>query len=146
MLYQAVYQWKRLGFVTITKVSLGFFRDIYPGAAIGTYVSASPKFDEALHATTAYADSFMANAVSQLLVVDRKVLTFRKQKYTPTDGSLAEQYSRNDGRPTSAKDLTWSYAALLTASSARNGSMPASWGASVVSAHAWKHCNPRGRD
>ena len=51
-------------------------------------------------------------------------------KYTPKDGSLAEQFNRNDGKPLSAVDLTWSYAAALTAFAARNGTvLPASWGA-----------------
>jgi glucoamylase len=55
-----------------------------------------------------------------------------KQKYTPNDGSLAEQYLRSNGNPISAKDLTWSYAAFLTANSARAQAMPASWGAASV--------------
>ena len=50
-------------------------------------------------------------------------------QYTPSNGGLAEQYSRNDGTPTSAVDLTWSYAAALTAFAARDGFVPASWGA-----------------
>lgn len=33
----------------------------------------------------------------------------------PSDGMMAEQMSKVDGSPRSAKDLTWSYAALLTA-------------------------------
>ncbi len=35
--------------------------------------------------------------------------------YTPVGGGLAEQFERADGRPMSARDLTWSYAAFLTA-------------------------------
>nr|OQO19733.1 hypothetical protein B0A51_12311 [Rachicladosporium sp. CCFEE 5018] len=50
--------------------------------------------------------------------------------YTPQDGALAEQYLRSNGTPASAVDLTWSYAALLTAYAARANNMPASWGAS----------------
>lgn len=53
-----------------------------------------------------------------------------QQKYIPSDGSLAEQFSRSNGSPLSAVDLTWSYAALLTAANARLGTMPASWNAS----------------
>lgn len=58
----------------------------------------------------------------------------KQQQFTPADGALAEQYSRNDGMQISARDLTWSYAAFLTAYSARKGVVPASWGASFVSA------------
>jgi len=50
-------------------------------------------------------------------------------KYTPFDGSLAEQYTRDEGTPISAKDLTWSYAAILTMFTARKGIVPPSWGA-----------------
>jgi len=62
-----------------------------------------------------------------------------KQKYTPNDGSLAEQYLRSNGNPISAKDLTWSYAAFLTANSARAQAMPASWGAASV-CHSSRAC------
>jgi glucoamylase len=50
-------------------------------------------------------------------------------KYTPSGGGLAEQYSRSNGVPVSAVDLTWSYAALLTTVGARQGVVPPSWGA-----------------
>jgi glucoamylase len=50
-------------------------------------------------------------------------------KYTPADGSMAEQYGREDGAPLSAKHLTWSYASALSAFAARDGTSPASWGA-----------------
>jgi glucoamylase len=50
------------------------------------------------------------------------------QKYTPSSGSLSEQYAKSDGTPLSAIDLTWSYAAFLTAYARRNNAVPASWG------------------
>ena len=52
------------------------------------------------------------------------------QKYTPSSGALAEQFSRSNGSPLSAVDLTWSYASFLTAIARRVGSVPASWGSS----------------
>jgi hypothetical protein len=58
-----------------------------------------------------------------------------QQKYTPSSGALAEQYNRADGTPLSAVDLTWSYAAFLTAYNARANVIPASWGAASVSSH-----------
>jgi glucoamylase len=33
----------------------------------------------------------------------------------PADGGLAEQFSKLDGSPVSARDLSWSYASVLTA-------------------------------
>lgn len=50
-------------------------------------------------------------------------------KYTPSNGGLAEQFSKNNGAPLSAVDLTWSYASALTAFQARSGLVSASWGA-----------------
>ena len=45
-----------------------------------------------------------------------------------TNGSMAEQFSKHDGFQLSARDLTWSYASLLTANMRRNSIVPASWG------------------
>ncbi|MGE0006389.1 MAG: glycoside hydrolase family 15 protein [Parvibaculaceae bacterium] len=39
--------------------------------------------------------------------------------YTPESGALSEQFDQTTGRQTSAKDLAWSHAALITAISAR---------------------------
>lgn len=60
-----------------------------------------------------YADGFLA-------INDR---------YTPADGSMAEQFGREDGAPLSAVHLTWNYASTLSAFAARNGTLSASWGA-----------------
>lgn len=49
-------------------------------------------------------------------------------KYTPTTGALAEQFSRSDGTPLSAIDLTWSYASFLTTAARRASQVPYSWG------------------
>ncbi|KAL8877323.1 MAG: hypothetical protein Q9198_004638 [Flavoplaca austrocitrina] len=54
--------------------------------------------------------------------------------FTPTDGSLAEQYFRDDGSPLSAAALTWSYSSFLTATSRRSSVVPNSWGASKAGA------------
>lgn len=39
--------------------------------------------------------------------------------YTPQDGELSEQFDQNDGRQTSARQLAWSYAALISCATAR---------------------------
>ncbi|KAN0075811.1 Six-hairpin glycosidase-like protein [Elaphomyces granulatus] len=110
-LYDAVYQWNRIGSITITPVSLAFFKDVYPSAVPGTYASYTPTFANITAAVKNYADGYM-NMVA---------------KYTPNDGSLTEQFSRLDGTPLSASALTWSYAALLTAAARRSSVVPASW-------------------
>ena len=79
----------------------------------GTYCTSSSTYGSVTSAIKSFADAFITvNA-----------------KYTPLDGSLSEQYSRNNGTPVSARDLTWSYASALTAFSARDGHTSASWGA-----------------
>jgi len=39
--------------------------------------------------------------------------------YTPEDGALAEQFDQTTGAPSSAKHLSWSYAAFITAAASR---------------------------
>lgn len=53
------------------------------------------------------------------------------EQYTPSSGSLAEQFNRDTGVPLSADDLTWSYASFVTMSHRRAGQFPASWGANT---------------
>jgi len=67
-------------------------------------------------AILAYADSFALVA----------------SKYIPPTGALSEQYSKTDGTPLSAADLTWSYAAVLTMFDARARTAAESWGASSL--------------
>ena len=63
-LYDAVYQWKQIGSITITSTSLDFFKDVYSSAAVGTYASSSSIFISIVNAVSGYADSYMANVVS----------------------------------------------------------------------------------
>ena len=111
-LYDALYQWNKRGSLSITQTSLAFFSDLDSAAAIGEYEISSPTYLNLTKAVRSYADSFIAIV----------------QKYTPADGSLAEQFGRDSGLPVSAAHLTWSYAAFLTAISRRDGIVPNSWG------------------
>ncbi|CAG8310222.1 unnamed protein product [Penicillium nalgiovense] len=115
-LYDALYQWKQLGSLEITETSLPFFKDLASSAAAGKYPSSSETYTSITAAVKKYADGFMA-------VV---------KEHTPSDGSLAEQYTRDNGSPASAKDLTWSYAALLSATRREAGTVPPTWGASAA--------------
>ncbi|KAF2200583.1 glucoamylase [Delitschia confertaspora ATCC 74209] len=112
-LYDALYQFNKAGSITITDVSLAFWKAIYSSAATGTYASSSTTFKSLTSAVKTYADSYVAIV----------------QKYTPSSGALAEQFEKSGGQPTSAADLTWSYAAFLTMTNARNNVVPPSWGA-----------------
>ncbi|KAI9158456.1 Glucoamylase [Paramyrothecium foliicola] len=110
-LYDAVFVWKKEGAITVTSQSLAFFRDLVPGVAAGTYRTGSSTYTTILNAVSTYADGFV-NVVAT---------------YVAPDGSLAEQFSKDDGRPLSANDLTWSYASFLTAVARRSGIVPPSW-------------------
>ncbi|KAL8781742.1 MAG: hypothetical protein Q9213_005879 [Squamulea squamosa] len=116
-LYDAMYQIQRLGSLIIDTTSLPFFRDLDLSIAIGTYPASSAVYSNITLAMRRYADDYVS-------VV---------QEYTPAGGRLAEQYSRTDGSPVSAVDLTWSYASFLTATDRRNSVVPASWGVSNAS-------------
>ncbi|CAO2649242.1 Nn.00g066270.m01.CDS01 [Neocucurbitaria sp. VM-36] len=111
-LYSAAYQWDRLGSVTVDAVSLPFFRDFLPSIATGTYAKDSSTYTSILSGVRTYADGYIA-------VV---------QKYTPPNGGLAEQFDKSSGSPLSAVDLTWSYAAFLTAAERRAGVVSPTWG------------------
>ncbi|KAJ5887363.1 Glucoamylase [Penicillium taxi] len=50
-----------------------------------------------------------------------------------TNGFLSEQYGKSDDDQLSARDLTWSCAALLTAKMRRNSVVPAPWGETSAS-------------
>ncbi|EJP69160.1 glucoamylase I precursor [Beauveria bassiana ARSEF 2860] len=113
-LHDALHIWNKKGSITVTSTSQAFFSDFVPNISVGTYASDSSTFTSIVEAVTAYADDFVAIVA----------------KYTPSGGSLAEQFDKNNGSPLSARDLTWSYASLLTAIDRRAGVIPPSWASS----------------
>ncbi|KAI6098118.1 glycoside hydrolase family 15 protein [Pisolithus sp. B1] len=116
-LYDALIVWAKQGCMNVTDVSLDFFRMFDVSVSTGTYATSSSTYGTLMRAIQAFADGFIAiNA-----------------NYTPSDGSLAEQYSRTNGTPVSAVDLTWSYASALTAFAALEGQAPVTWGAQALS-------------
>lgn len=115
-LYDALYQWDKIGSITVTVTSLAFFKDFSSSVTAGTYASSSSTYTTLTTAIKTYADGYMSIV----------------EKYTPSGGGLAEQFSRSNGGPLSATDLTWSYAAFLTAVAARKGQVPASWNESTA--------------
>ncbi|KAK1459369.1 glycosyl hydrolase family 15 [Colletotrichum melonis] len=116
-LYDALYVWKQQGSITVTQTSLAFFRDRDGSVAPGTYASGSSTYNSLISTVSAYADGFM-NVVAT---------------YAQSNGSLAEQFSRSNGQPLSADDLTWSYAAFLTAAQRRVNVIPKGWVGSATS-------------
>ncbi|KAF8443015.1 glycoside hydrolase family 15 protein [Boletus edulis BED1] len=112
-LYDALIVWNKQGSLTITSTSLGFFQQFNTSLTIGTCTASSSTFTSLMSGIKNFADGFIAVGA----------------QYTPSSGSLSEQYSRSNGSPLSAIDLTWNYASALTAFAARAGQTSASWGA-----------------
>ncbi|KAJ5563796.1 hypothetical protein N7513_000038 [Penicillium frequentans] len=117
LLYDALYQWNRIGSLTINSVSLAFFTDVYSSAATGTYSSSSATYSSIVSAVKTYADGYVSIV----------------EKYASSNGSMSEQFDKSSGSQLSARDLTWSYAALLTANLRRNSVVPAGWGETSAS-------------
>jgi glucoamylase len=80
-LYDAIYQWKKQGSLAITQTSLPFFQDLVSSAAPGNYSSSSSTYSSITEAVKSYADGFYTIV----------------QQYTPSNGSLAEQFARDNG-------------------------------------------------
>lgn len=113
-LYDAIIVWNAQGSLDVTALSQPFFSQFQSGIAVGTYASSSPTFTSLVSVIKSFADGFVSIVA----------------EHTPGGGGLSEQYSKSDGSQLSAADLTWSYAAALTAFQARDGFTSASWGAS----------------
>lgn len=117
LLYDSLYVWEHQGFIHVTDLSKGFFQELVPHVKSHKYKHGSREFKELIKAVKKYADGFVEVVA----------------KYTPADGSFAEQYSRDNGTALSAPHLTWSYAAFLTSTARREGVMPPSWADDSVS-------------
>jgi glucoamylase len=116
-LYDALYIWNKQGSITVTATSLAFFKDLSSSITAGTYASSTSTYTTLYNAVKTYADGYV-NVVAT---------------YAQSNGSLSEQFSKSNGTPLSAYDLTWSYAAFLTAAARRAGVVPYSWGESTAS-------------
>ncbi|KAJ6584037.1 glucoamylase [Mycena vulgaris] len=119
-LYDALIVWKAQGSLSVTPISLAFFQQFSPSVAAGTYASSTSTFTTLTSAVQTFADGFLAIHA----------------KFTPSGGGLAEQYSRSNGVPLSAVDLTWSYAAAITMFEARAGTTSPGWGAAGLTVPA----------
>lgn len=113
-LYDALIVWGSQGYIEVTSTSLAFFKDFDDSVTAGTYESSSTTYTTLFDAVTTYAEGYM-NVVAT---------------YAASNGSLSEQFDKSTGNPLSAYDLTWSYAAFLSAASRRAGVVPSSWSAS----------------
>lgn len=62
-LYYAIFQWNRIGSITIDSTSLAFFKDIFPSAAVGTFASSTSTFASIVAAVKTYADGYLSVVV-----------------------------------------------------------------------------------
>jgi len=102
----ATYYRKTAKQITVTSTTSQFWNFFAPSAKYKLnrpLTDGSHNFDVMIDALIGQGDALM-----------------RRIKYhTPADGHLSEEFDRTTGKPVGAADLTWSYAALLTASFAR---------------------------
>ncbi|GAA6029736.1 hypothetical protein JCM8097_001025 [Rhodosporidiobolus ruineniae] len=113
MLYRAVWAWERNGRIEVGEVDEGFWAAVV-GERVekGTYEKGGEgRFEELVGAVTEFADGLFDIV----------------RRFTPSTGQLDEQFDKVTGEGRSARDLTWSYIAVLTASSARRSALSASY-------------------
>jgi len=125
-LYEALIVWNLQQNIDVTVTSLAFFSQFIPSLVTGSYAASTSTYSALVTSVKSFADGFiLINA-----------------NYTPSNGSLAEQYTHTNGSPLSARDLTWSYASALTAFAARDGFTPSSWGAAGLTVPSSCAANP----
>lgn len=108
-MYMAVQLYDTDGHINVTSTSEVFFKQFLPSAMDGKiYDSGTPEFVKIIEGMRLHGDSFM------------EVI----QHYVQVNGSLSEQFNRDTGIAQGARDLTWSYASIITASQARAGEVP----------------------
>lgn len=106
--YRVVVEYKTAGSIEITSTSLPFFTyfasSVADLAAGAKYTAGSDQqFEDIINALLGWGDAFL-----------------RRVKYHAAEGgNLSEQFNRDTGFEQGAQDLTWSYAALITAALAR---------------------------
>ncbi|KAI9274296.1 Six-hairpin glycosidase-like protein [Phascolomyces articulosus] len=104
--YRAINEWKSAGSIEVTDASAAFFQQFDSSAAAGTtYKADSDEFNSLVAAVAAEADTY-----------------FARVKKHAVDNAMSEQFDRDSGEEVGAKNLTWSYAAFITASAAYGGS------------------------
>ncbi|CDR99705.1 related to Glucoamylase precursor [Sporisorium scitamineum] len=86
------------GSLAVSEVSLPFYRQFSNGVGAGTYGSGSSRYTELTAGMRAMADGFLGIVNS----------------HAWQNGSLNEEFDRENGFNQGARDLTWSYAAFVS--------------------------------
>lgn len=104
--YRAIKEWTTAGSVTVDSTSVGFFQKFDSSAASGTtYTVGTSAFTNLVQNVALGADKFLSTV----------------KFHAATNGSLAEEFNRDTGLQTGARDLTWSHASIISASKAKSG-------------------------
>nr|P07683.2 RecName: Full=Glucoamylase 1; Short=Gluc 1; AltName: Full=1,4-alpha-D-glucan glucohydrolase; AltName: Full=Glucan 1,4-alpha-glucosidase; Contains: RecName: Full=Glucoamylase 2; Short=Gluc 2; Contains: RecName: Full=Glucoamylase 3; Short=Gluc 3; Flags: Precursor [Rhizopus arrhizus]BAA00033.1 glucoamylase [Rhizopus arrhizus]BAP05656.1 glucoamylase [synthetic construct] len=104
--YRAIKEWIGNGGVTVSSISLPFFKKFDSSATSGKkYTVGTSDFNNLAQNIALAADRFLSTV----------------QLHAHNNGSLAEEFDRTTGLSTGARDLTWSHASLITASYAKAG-------------------------
>ncbi|CAN6674817.1 hypothetical protein TRVA0_067S00100 [Trichomonascus vanleenenianus] len=106
LLYKAAAEYISAGEITISSTSEPFWKYFAPKVKTASghiYKKGGHVYSELIESLEGWGDAFL-----------------RRVKYhVPEGGHMTEEFNRDSGEPQGAKDLTWSYAALLSASMAR---------------------------
>jgi glucoamylase len=107
--YMAAKEFRDRGEIPVTAEDLGFFRAVLGDAGAGLTAGTALQRGDALYAAALRA--LKADGDAELACV---------RSHANPDGSLSEQIDKNTGFMTSARDLTWNYASVLSALAARD--------------------------
>ena len=105
-LYLAATEFESAGIISIDEINTKFFKRILPTSVSGTNLTGT-SMTTVLSGIRKYADDFLA--IEQL--------------HVGANYSMAEEFNRTTGVQQGARDLTWSYAAFVSASRARDGQL-----------------------
>jgi len=86
------------------------------GGAKMIFVPENARFRQRLGAAETAADGA---ELARLALARGDAVMRTVRAYTPEDGALSEQFDQTTGAPSSAKHLSWSYAAFITAAASR---------------------------
>ncbi|GAA5821881.1 hypothetical protein JCM11251_004759 [Rhodosporidiobolus azoricus] len=118
-LYRAIEVWERKGEIEVEVGEKEFWDGIVGREVMeGTYKRGNEDYERMVKEVWKLVDGLL-----QVL-----------QRYTPADGRMDEQFDKETGDPRSARDLTWSYIAFLTATKARSSALSARKGTSSPTA------------
>jgi glucoamylase len=105
-LYKVSVAWKTKGFIPVTRRSYSFFKDFLGVSQVvsgAVYTKGDDIYDQIHMRLLSIGDSYI-----------------RRIMYHSKNGRLPEEFNKDTGNERGSKDLTWSYASIITAGAARD--------------------------